>query len=285
MADKAQQRNGFWLDKAGDEYASVRYYSDMCLGGDHDIANLDVWKIVNEEHALLYNREHEGRDRVVSWKSVKEIPPIMLKTLGKEGFTFDSSPGMSFTVGNIGLPARSTSVKIQEHSYVYSETVLGRACAVDEAGLRAGVPGGFDSAWVSPTLMDANNDGVFSLTEYRGVARFGGRHASKYAHRYVVRDCRAILPKYVVKLQVVPTGQNTTPAASQQQRTRAASCFVEPASLTVVPMEDVKNIRQGMLPAGQVPFSSSSSSSYAYSHMHHIHIHILPSTSSLNPSF
>jgi hypothetical protein len=252
MADKAQQRNGFWLDKAGDEYASVRYYSDMCMGGDHVIVNLDVWKIVNEEHALLYNREHEGRDRVVSWKSVKEIPPIMLKALGKEGFTFDTNHGMSFTVGNISLPASSTSTNTQEHSYVYSETVLGRACAVDEAGIRTGVPSGFDSAWVSPVLMDANNDGVFSLTEYKNVARFGGRPGSKYAHQYVVRDCRALLPKYVVKLRVAPVGQHTTPAPSQQQRTRAASCFVEPASLAVVPMENVKNIRQGMLPAGQV---------------------------------
>jgi len=258
MTDSHQ--NGFWLDKTSDEYASVKFYTEMCLGGGRELDTLEVWRVVNEEHTLLFNREYEGNERVIAWKNVKEIPPMMLKNLGREGFTFSPASGMSFTLGNLEIedpPAKlgSATVAVHEYSFVYCEAVIGRALATDEIGLKTNAPttaDSFDSYWVSPSHLDSNGDGVFSLTEYKNVARFNGRAAEAYRHKYVLRDCRAVLPKYVIKARIVPKGSTPKPAISLKERTKAASCFVEPATLTIVPVEDVKNIRQGMLPAGQV---------------------------------
>ncbi len=254
---------GAWLDKFSDEFQMMEYYVTLSLGQRHELAKLDVWKVTNSELELNFDRRWPSTRRTVAWKSISEIPVPMAKVLAKDGFTFSAATGMDFWVGNMNIneggydksntsfAANGRSFPSQELSFVYSDVVLGNSRAIDESRVSLPVPTGYDTVWVSDKAFDTNQDGEFSLMEYRDAANFGNRPASKYSHRFIVKDKNRVMPRYVVRFTICPVGSKVKPIPTVADRAAAASSMCEPTTLAVIQGNDTRNLSQHMMPVGQ----------------------------------
>jgi hypothetical protein len=255
------KQGGSWLSKASDEYEHLMFQLDISLGGKYEIHDLDVWRIENEDREAIFEQEHQHKDRLFAWKNAKELNPLVLQNLSRDGFKFGPQNVMRFTVGNIDASSIKSlrdkgDISRFDHHFIYSEIVPGQALVTDDPQRidYSKTSPFYSSWWVSPIPLDANNDGEFSLKEYTNVASFAGRPCTEYSHQYILRDESSVLPRYVLKasLTEISTTTNENEKPSQSDITRAAGAFIDPATLTIVDKDDTKNIHHGMMPAGQV---------------------------------
>lgn len=61
---------------------------------------------------------------------------------------------------------------------VFCEIAVGRSFVIDQDPSDRVLPTGYDTFYISPIVLDKNNDGEFSLQEYQAVAHFNERHAT-----------------------------------------------------------------------------------------------------------
>ena len=262
--------NGTWLDSNNKEFQLVKYYLELCVGSSYSVTECSVYKFDNIKDELRFDRQYQGRERLVAWKNLTQIPTSMIQRLAEDGFTFDDK-GMDFTIGSLDIKSddnikskekdnsdNGTSrinklLPTQEYRFVYSDVVLGRAKVTDGAGLSEAkknpIPSGYDSYYITPSLLDENQDGEFSLSEYRKAADFQNRTSDKYSHRYLIKNPEQVLPRYSVKFVLGSAAHKRK--YTNEDITRAASTFVHPETLKLVNKEDTLNMTAGLLPVGQ----------------------------------
>ena len=149
-----------------------------CLPENCHVSSLDVWKIQLTEISDRFEKKTGSMLRVPCWIGEKDLSePDSLPEVTTRGFTFDNMDGMFVTTGRVS-GVSGPGANPAEYMLLYCEVAVGRAYSTDMTHINSiNLPEGFDSLYIHSAPIDANEDGVISLTEYDSTANFNHRDA------------------------------------------------------------------------------------------------------------
>lgn len=173
------EASGYWLEPSSDEFSQLQYHLGITLSSKGSFNNIEIWKIENPELFLKFEKASSSLLKVTSWTVVESLTPAnSLHSICSFGFKFPPG-GMLFSTGNQDLNLNLCLNKSDNKcTLIFSEVAIGKSYVVDSIPSTVGLPSGYDSFYVTPQPLDRNNDGEFSLSEYRAAANFDGRPAS-----------------------------------------------------------------------------------------------------------
>jgi hypothetical protein len=204
--------SGYWLKLDSEEASFIINYINACLYGRGEVGKIEIWKIENNELKIRYERRGGNSLKIISLDDATALGnENSIQDVCSRGFVFRSPPGGKvFTTGLLpALSRKDYGSNVAgadndiEYSIIYSEVAVGRSKVCEETDLTSPVPPGYDSFYISSKLLDRNQDGEFSLLEYRQAASFDNRPASEYSHKYMIKDPNQILPKYIIHFTLV----------------------------------------------------------------------------------
>jgi hypothetical protein len=201
------------LPSSSDEYIHTKQYLSSCLP-KASIDKLTIIKIDNADLTVRFERRSQKLLKLAGWSNMKNLSADNndVSMLSNRGFVFGKgTSGMEFSTGVLaGITAPDPGAISKEHTFVYSDIAVGRAFVHDniESTHDTKIPETFDSFYISPVKLDANDDGEFDLFEYQQAAQFDERDPSLYEHKYFIKDVSQLLPKYIVKFSLCSSDNN-----------------------------------------------------------------------------
>ena len=242
---------GYWLKLDSEEANFIVNYINACLYGRGEVGKIEIWKIENSELKIRYERRGGNSLKIVALDDATALGnENSIQDVCARGFVFRSPPGGKvFTTGllpalsrkDYGSNVASADSDI-EYSIIYSEVAIGRSKVCDEAEITLPVPPGYDSFYISQKPLDRNQDGEFSLLEYKQAANFDNRSASEYCHRYMVKDPNQILPKYIIHFTLVSAQGNKVIVPEGINESELEYDFFDPNAYKPISNKDRKGL-------------------------------------------
>jgi hypothetical protein len=177
MTEVTGALSGHWLEVKSEEYDYVRFILTTSFQNAGIVDNLQIWKIENPDLVYKYERKSSGMQRVHSLVSVESLASEnSIESLCTRGYYLGKSShaGALFSTGAIYLPNKDI-IYTKEYQYAFFEIAIGRSYAYDGNLMNVKIPTGYDSLYIPEQPLDRNQDGKFSLQEYRNAATFDDR--------------------------------------------------------------------------------------------------------------
>ena len=168
---------GSWLQPETDEYDQIYHALRLSIVDGRIPIDLEIWSIDNPAVKGQYRRRCESLLKLSSWVNPDGLSEDnSIRNLCVRGnFTFPQG-GMEFSTGIVTTLPSSQKSSGNKQTLILAEIAVGKSVVKDDIKkCSVTLPSGYDSYYITEQLLDRNQDGEFSLTEYQDAATFNHR--------------------------------------------------------------------------------------------------------------